>query len=279
LSFHAGLRLLDTSIDGPPEQQEFRLRILLVNTLLDYPGYVMATQQLGPGALQGCVKCPESGIWIPVLNKTIYDEHVRRNLPLDHPLRTDPAFKTEELRGPQKRRTHAQLEQDANIVMTMPAGKAKKAFIKSTGVKGRSSLFDIPYFDMAWRPIVDPMHCLANVADRFINVVTGESDTRACRQDMQNEAFQNSTDWIRIQPIDSGKRKKGKGERGGKRKAERGDLEEEEYEEVFPPVDWVLNKDEMVVWQRRLQVRVPTFFGTSPAAVLAPGMYFSLTPF
>jgi hypothetical protein len=169
---YAGILVRDMSV-ADEVQQEFSLRILLVNTLSDYPGYQMLTCQHGANAIVGCTKCASQGVHVRTLDKTIYDEDVRRNLPLDHPFRKDPAFGKPELRVPCQDRSHNELLQAAEAVSDMEDGKGKAAFVKATGFKGRSALFDVPYFDVAKGPQLDVAHVVANIGRRIAAFVLG----------------------------------------------------------------------------------------------------------
>jgi hypothetical protein len=238
-----------------------------MNTLLDYPANGMVTCQSGTNAYVGCFKCPEWGVYSKLLRKMVCDENVRRNLPLAHPYRTDPAFGEPETRAPLPQRTHAEKEQSATIVETLQ-GAAKKRVIKSTGVRGRSSLFDVPHFDVARGPKIDPTHTLANVGHRLRDCISGKNDTKECRLDMQSTSFQNSDEWIVLKPVD---RSSAERKRKSKGRMAAEEPEGEENEETFPPVDWVASGEDFKTLVERTRMRVPTFFGTRPETFFQPG--------
>jgi hypothetical protein len=221
---------MSVSADG--EQQEFCLQIILVNTLSDYPGYQMLTCQHGANALVGCAKCNSLGVHVKALDKTVYDEDVRRNLPPNHPFGTDPAFRKPECRPPFHDRSHSELLQAAEAISEMEDGRGKAAFIKATVVKGRSALFDAPYFDVARESQLDVAHVVANIGRRTAALVLGQSDMRKVREDLCNISFHNSTDWI-VQKEKEVKAKRKRADANGELPAE----QSAEVEEIFPPVD------------------------------------------
>jgi hypothetical protein len=187
---------------------------------------------LGTNAIIGCGKCVAPGVHISVLDKTVYDEDVRRFLPTNHPFRTDPKFGPPETRGPFARRTHDKILQNARVVEGL-IGAARDTFVRAIGVKGLSILLELEFFNIEFASL-DAMHILANAGERVSRIVIGENDTLKVREDMNATGFLGRDNWIERRQVDPGRRKQGGGRRVGQ-KAKKSQDESPEEEIVFPP--------------------------------------------
>lgn len=132
--------------------EHFQLHIRLNRLSLDYPGSSKVTLQK-TGGLSACHDCTIQGVSASPGSSTKVFPGSRRALPMDHWMRTDPAFGAPELRSMPPTRTH---EETHHMALVMQSSREEFGVqLQSVadasaelGVLGESQLFRVPGFNI-----------------------------------------------------------------------------------------------------------------------------------
>lgn len=177
--WHHGFEFQDPCLKqiGPVPTPPTRVRVKLLTVCADLPAFGhLLRQQIAP-AMHGCIKCHLVGSHDKAANTTLYD-HYHELSEGDLPeLRTLESIQSDALKA-------------AEFAVTNPKDKFIEA--GSRGVRGRSILMDLPYFDLTRDCVLDMMHISSGVVGRaFATLLTGARLKKAVssnRLTKQNEA-------------------------------------------------------------------------------------------
>jgi hypothetical protein len=151
----AGFNIVDHSKALSSPDRVFRLKIILLFWVADYPGMGKCAHMKHAG-FYGCHWC--MGYFYTHSQGHNVCIHNRRFLRKNHPYRTDERWGPHETRDPPQLRTTAQVEAQSREIDDMDDGPDKGRKQQSTGIYGFCLLLLLGMFDIVWDMLPDMMH-------------------------------------------------------------------------------------------------------------------------
>ena len=150
-----GFRIVDHSKPVGDPDRVFRLKVILLFWVADYPGMGKMASMKHQGAY-GCHWC--KGYFYPHSAGHNVCVCNRRNLRPNHPYRDDVRWDTPESRDPIGLRTSAEVEAQSRDIHEMEEGPDKGRRQASTGINDFCLLLLLSMFDIVWDMLPDMMH-------------------------------------------------------------------------------------------------------------------------
>ena len=165
-----GVLVQDASLSEDDENYSFYLKVILLFVVADYPGL----GKLSGFSHQGryaCHWCKHPFLYLFKGHNCAV--HNRRQLPSDHPFRTNVSFGQHEQRDPPPIRTHARSVRESNMCEEYSGPKSKHPS-KYHGIKEWCPLVLLAMFCLIWDMLPDLMHiCKGLIQSHLIPLLKG----------------------------------------------------------------------------------------------------------
>ena len=151
----------------------------------------------GAGAYAGCSYCCVKGEYCHPLDKMVYLQH-RAFLPSIDALRSDSEkFPSKSVPDSPPEMKTMEFVDRYNAKLSAPSTSSEhKTNIRESGCTGSYSLRSLPNHDRHLNTPVEPMHCIKNVAERLIKLLSGTTDTVKVRMaEQQYNRFRSA--WVK----------------------------------------------------------------------------------
>jgi hypothetical protein len=190
-----GIAVRDHSLPESNQQRDFMMKCILLFWIGDYPGQAKVCNQKHAGrcTCHWCLQPFKKGLGTTGSN---YAFNMRRELPPNHPMRSNPAFGIDEEDAaenlPAKQRTSAEVQQigeridfQDDVDLDNEEKKAIKDVIEATGINGYCIFALLFMFDVVWDFAPDMMHIMKDIwQDHLLPLFKGADGAKPMRPKM-----------------------------------------------------------------------------------------------
>lgn len=190
-----GIAVRDHSLPESNPQRDFMMKCILLYWIGDYPGQAKVCNQKHAGrcTCHWCLQKFKKGLGTTGSN---YATNARRELPPNHPIRSNRAFGVDEKDAaenqPAEQRTSAEVQQigarinfQDDVDLDNEEKKAIKDVIEATGINGYCIFALLFMFDVVWDFAPDMMHIMKDIwQDHLLPLFKGADGAKPKKPNM-----------------------------------------------------------------------------------------------